>query len=377
MVNVLAFDTAGAACSAAVLHAGVLSARRFAAMARGQAETLMPMIAAVLEEAEMAVAALDVIAVTVGPGAFTGLRIGLAAARGLALASGVPVLGISSFAAVAAQAAPASMAGRTLVVALDSKRREFYLQAFAGEAPLGEGALVAPEDVPAWLPAAPLLLAGDAAPALARLIAGRCEVLLAGGSGLADAADVARLAAARWRPGMRPPPPRPLYLRPPDTTAPRAKAASRQVRPVQAADLPALAELHALCFPEERWDVKALSELLAMAGASGHLVEDTAERRPLGFILDLILAADAEILTLAVAPERRRQGIARALLADLLERARSAGARGVGLEVAADNPAARRLYESCGFALSGQRRGYYRRGAGTIDALILRRALLP
>lgn len=224
MVSVLAFDTAGASCSAAVLRAGTLSARRFAAMARGHAEALMPMIAAVLEEAEMPVDAFDVIAVTVGPGAFTGLRIGLAAARGLSLASGVPVVGITSFAAIAAQAAPAST-GRKLVVALDSKRREFYLQAFTGEAPLGEGALVAPEDVPAWLPAAPLLLAGDAAPALARLIAGEREALLADGPGLVDAADVARLAAARWRPGMRPPPPRPLYLRAPDTTTPRRRAA--------------------------------------------------------------------------------------------------------------------------------------------------------
>lgn len=152
---------------------------------------------------------------------------------------------------------------------------------------------------------------------------------------------------------------------------------SPRLRPVEAADLPALARLHALCFPEEHWDEKALGELLAMAGASGHLIEDPRDRRLQGFILDLILAADGEILTLAVAPERRRQGVARALLADLFQRARRSGARGIGLEVAADNPAARRLYESCGFAQSGQRRGYYRRGAQTIDALLLRRTLLP
>ncbi len=225
MVSLLAFDTAGSACSAAVLRDGVVRARRFAAMARGQAEALMPMIAAVLDEAETTLDALDLIAVTIGPGAFTGLRIGLAAARGLALASGLPVLGITSFAAVAAQAAPAAAAGRVLVVALDSKRRELYLQAFDGQTPLAEGALVAPEDVPAWLPAAPLLLAGDAAPRLAALIPGGQEAALAGGPGLADAADVARLAAASWRPGLRPAPPRPLYLRPPDTTTPRRRAA--------------------------------------------------------------------------------------------------------------------------------------------------------
>jgi [ribosomal protein S18]-alanine N-acetyltransferase len=152
---------------------------------------------------------------------------------------------------------------------------------------------------------------------------------------------------------------------------------SPRLRPVEAADLPALARLHALCFPEEHWDEKALGELLAMAGASGHLVEDARDGRLHGFILDLILAADGEILTLAVAPERRRRGIARALLADLFLRARRAGARGIGLEVAADNPAARQLYQSCGFAQSGQRRAYYRRGAQSIDALLLRRTLLP
>jgi ribosomal-protein-alanine N-acetyltransferase len=151
---------------------------------------------------------------------------------------------------------------------------------------------------------------------------------------------------------------------------------SRRLRPVEAGDLPALAQLHAQSFPEEHWDVAALGDLLSMAGASGHLVETAGKGRIEGFILDLILAGDAEILTLAVAPESRRQGIARQLLADLVERARRAGARSIGLEVAADNPAARQLYESCGFAPSGQRRGYYRRGAATIDALLFRRLLL-
>ncbi|HEX7968463.1 MAG TPA: tRNA (adenosine(37)-N6)-threonylcarbamoyltransferase complex dimerization subunit type 1 TsaB, partial [Stellaceae bacterium] len=94
-MSVLAFDSAGNGCSAAVLRDGQIAAHRFALMERGQAEALMPMIAAVLEEAAMPVEALDLIAVTVGPGAFTGLRIGLAAAQGLALASGVPALGIT------------------------------------------------------------------------------------------------------------------------------------------------------------------------------------------------------------------------------------------------------------------------------------------
>ncbi len=227
MVSVLAFDTAGNGCSAAVLREGRVAARRFAAMARGQAEQLLPMIEAVLSEAAVPIAALDLIAVAVGPGAFTGLRIGIAAARGLALASGVPALGITSFAAVAAQVSPEARAGRTLVVALDSRRVELYLQAFGADGgPLGGGALVAPADLARWVPDGPLLLAGDAAPALAAALAPR-QPDLAPGPGIADAADVARLAAAAWRPGLRPPPPRPLYLRAPDTTAPRHAAAGR------------------------------------------------------------------------------------------------------------------------------------------------------
>jgi tRNA threonylcarbamoyladenosine biosynthesis protein TsaB len=222
MVSVLAFDSAGNSCSAAVLSDGRLRAQRFAAMERGQAEALMPMIGTVLEEADIPIDRLDLIAVTVGPGAFTGLRIGLAAAHGLALASGVPALGITSFAAVAAQVPAESRAGRPLVVALDSKRAELYLQIFGETGPESEPALVAPAAFDAFVPPGELLLAGDAAGRLAAALPGRSPSL-ATGRGVADAADVARLAAAAWHPGFRPPPPRPLYLRPPDTTAPRPR----------------------------------------------------------------------------------------------------------------------------------------------------------
>jgi tRNA threonylcarbamoyladenosine biosynthesis protein TsaB len=220
MVSVLGLDSAGNACSAAVLRQGRIVARRFAPMVRGQAEALMPMIAATLAEAEICAGALDLIAVTIGPGAFTGLRIGLAAARGLALATGVPLLGITSFAAVAAAVTATERQGRSLVVALDSKRSELYLQGFAADGmPLGPGALVSPAAWGGWIPDGEVLLAGDGAPRLAAALAERAPAL-ARMPGLVDAADVAWLAAKAWHPGLRPPVPRPLYLRVPDTTLP-------------------------------------------------------------------------------------------------------------------------------------------------------------
>jgi tRNA threonylcarbamoyladenosine biosynthesis protein TsaB len=227
MATTLGIDSTGAACSAAIWHRGRVVARRFAAMERGQAEALMPMVAAVLEEAALAIASLDLIAVTVGPGAFTGVRIGIAAARGLSLASGVPALGVSSFVAAAAQAPMEERRGRPLLVALDSRRAEFFVEMFgADDTPLGPGALLSAGEIAARLPAAPLLLAGDAAAALAVALQRR-DLALASRAGAIDAGDVARLAARAWRPGVRPPPPEPLYLRAPDTTMPRDKTSER------------------------------------------------------------------------------------------------------------------------------------------------------
>src|SRR5487761_719063 len=95
---VLAIDAAGAACSAAVAAGERLLAAERVESAHGQAEQLMPLIDRTMRRAGLAVAALDLIAATVGPGSFTGLRAGLAAARGIALASGRPLFGVTGFA---------------------------------------------------------------------------------------------------------------------------------------------------------------------------------------------------------------------------------------------------------------------------------------
>ena len=220
-MKILAFDSSGGGCSAAVLSGGRLLAEESAAMLRGQAEHLVPMIARVMGKAEVGFAELDLIAVTLGPGAFTGVRIGIAAAQGLALATGSPALGLGSFEAVAAAVPAALTEGRSLLVAIESRREELYLQAFDRRgAPLGQGALVPAERWRDIAPPGPLVLAGDGAARLGSALA-RPDIVTAPGPGSIDAAALARLAAERWRAGFRTERLEPRYLHAPDVTLPK------------------------------------------------------------------------------------------------------------------------------------------------------------
>jgi [ribosomal protein S18]-alanine N-acetyltransferase len=140
------------------------------------------------------------------------------------------------------------------------------------------------------------------------------------------------------------------------------------------------ARLHALCFPGEAWDRADFAGIVQIAGASGRWAVDPADPRqqPQGFLFDMLLGTAGEIVTLGVAPAARRRGAARALLEDLLVRARDFGIASLTLEVAEDNGAALALYQGLGFERAGTRPGYYRRPDGSLmDARLLRRILLP
>jgi [ribosomal protein S18]-alanine N-acetyltransferase len=132
-----------------------------------------------------------------------------------------------------------------------------------------------------------------------------------------------------------------------------------------------LAAMHRVCFPDDPWDADALARILALPGSFGFLAWQ--DDRPAGFILARDLGGEAEILSLGVLPARRRRGIGRALLAAVAGEAAARRSGAIVLEVATDNEAARRLYAAFGFAAAGRRPRYYRRIAGTADALILRR----
>ncbi|MCA1376651.1 MULTISPECIES: tRNA (adenosine(37)-N6)-threonylcarbamoyltransferase complex dimerization subunit type 1 TsaB [unclassified Bradyrhizobium] len=131
---ILAIDTALEACAAAVLDtdAGELLARESQLMKRGHAEALMPMIARVMQSAGLSFTSLDRIAVTVGPGSFTGLRVGISAARGLALAAKRPAVGLTTLSAYAAGVVAKS--GTVPVIsAIDARHDHVYFQIVAGD----------------------------------------------------------------------------------------------------------------------------------------------------------------------------------------------------------------------------------------------------
>jgi len=230
-VIVLAIDTAGAACSVALWRDGATVAAGVEPMTRGQAERLMPMVRSMTAQAGLRLADIDLFAVTVGPGAFTGLRIGLAAAAGMALAAGRPIIGIGNLEASVHAVPGHRSAGRTVLAALDSRRAELFAQPFDQDlTPLSEPACLAPADLPGLVPGGPVLVTGDAARTAAGALArvGSADLVsVFESAGPVDPIVVATLAARRSDQASHDAP-MPLYLRPPDAT--RA-AASRPIAP--------------------------------------------------------------------------------------------------------------------------------------------------
>ena len=218
-MTLLAVDCATNACSAALWLDDGAGPHRYRSLRRGHAEILMPMVRAVMDEAALVFSDLDAIAVTTGPGAFTGIRIGLAAARGFALAADLPLIGVTTLEAVAAAN---DSRGAHLLVALDSKRDDVYVQIFGPDgAQLMAPAAALPEAAAQLVPEGPeLALAGDAADRVAAALVRREPApRRLTGPDLPDAAVVAQLAARRFAaspPGAGEAPPLALYLRPPD-----------------------------------------------------------------------------------------------------------------------------------------------------------------
>ncbi|HEX3654040.1 MAG TPA: tRNA (adenosine(37)-N6)-threonylcarbamoyltransferase complex dimerization subunit type 1 TsaB [Rhizomicrobium sp.] len=221
-MKILAVDTALGACSVAVLDGEAVLAHRFEFMERGHAEALAPMVQASMREADIRFGDLERLAVTTGPGTFTGQRVGMALMRGLRVALKLPLIGITTLEAMARAAM--KEAGAPLGAALhDAKRGEVYAALYMDDAALLE----------------PLLLPlGDAVQSIWDSVGKRGEMLGFAGTAASEARErwmalggtadvtgiiapdalwVARIAAMTTPTGDAP---RPLYLRPPDARLP-------------------------------------------------------------------------------------------------------------------------------------------------------------
>jgi ribosomal-protein-alanine N-acetyltransferase len=148
--------------------------------------------------------------------------------------------------------------------------------------------------------------------------------------------------------------------------------------PLGALDLDRAAALHAESFVplgERAWTRQDLAELVASPGVAGLLLQ--VDGHDAGLAVCRVAADEAELLTIAVRPAHRRQGLARHLLAAVIHHVRGAGARTLFLEVGVDNPAARSLYEAQGFCAVGERRAYYQRGhEPPADGIVMRLTLI-
>jgi tRNA threonylcarbamoyladenosine biosynthesis protein TsaB len=216
-MKILAIDTSGGACSVGMWRDGTMLADDSRVMAQGHAEALMPMIERVMADAGVAYAALDRIAVTVGPGSFTGVRVGIATARGLALATDAPVIGLTvteTLAAMAAERQADTTVALPILAVVDSKRGDVFAQAFAPDLRArGEIEVVAVDRLPTWIGPGMVIVVGDGTDAALAALGPRAARSPA--APICAPATLARLAAERT------PDPRgalPIYGRAPDVT---------------------------------------------------------------------------------------------------------------------------------------------------------------
>ncbi|WP_315920672.1 tRNA (adenosine(37)-N6)-threonylcarbamoyltransferase complex dimerization subunit type 1 TsaB [Mesorhizobium sp. SP-1A] len=205
----LAIDCSASLCAACVYDAGAGRelGRSVLDLGKGHAEHLMAVIEGALKNAEKTYADLGTVAVSVGPGSFTGLRVGVSAARGLALALKVPAIGVTTLEALAAEAQDA-FPGRPVLAALDAGRDEIHAAFYEKDGTLTRGpAAFTLEDATAMTRGTSPVLAGTAARRIAEAVGGGLDIGPAAAT--ADIAVYARLAAAK-QPGEKP---RPVYLR--------------------------------------------------------------------------------------------------------------------------------------------------------------------
>ena len=354
----------------------------------GHTRRLALLAAQALESAGVAPASLGWVAADLGPGSFTGVRVGLATASALALASGARVTGVSSLASLAHSA---GARGALVVPLVPAGRRDLYSGWFRADSRGQVKLLAAPrvgdldsvlatvDEILPWLKGAEVRFVGPGAARERAHLEGAFEgstfpawrheglsaldlahAALRGGGVAAGLPDGGTLD--------------PLYVRPAQAEEKvRRKALARvplAIRDFTPDDIAAAAAIEERVFSDP-WPPSFFAGELAQPLAYARVAERGADpaahgepSRPAsafaGYLLAWLGDEEGHLGNLAVAPEHRRAGVARALVEDLLAAARARGTATVTLEVRVSNFAAQALYGTHGFRLAGLRRGYYR-----------------
>jgi len=326
MTTILAIDTATDRTTVGIVKDGVVVAEKHHDDPLAHGEILPQLVAHVLATENT----IDVVAVGMGPGPFTGLRVGIAFAQSFATARQIPWHGVDSLQALAwMQGEP------EFVVAIDARRREFFVQHYRAGALLAPTRIVQREELAEF--AVPVISGHPSALAIASLVGADSEVR------------------------------EPIYIRKPD-----AYPAPKDVkfRPWLATDLVSIYGLEKVCYPEDPWSMAQFKE--EFAGKLRLYLVAESHGEVVGYAGVMVLGDVTDILTLTVAPEFRRRGIARELLKRLIDWSRNQKVEAVMLEMRKGNVEAQPLYLASGFRKISERADYY--GAG-VDAIVMRKEL--
>jgi len=370
---ILGVDTTQAACSAAIYDTSRkrICARVWQEMPRGHAEALPGMVMTVLDEAGLSFSDIGKLATTIGPGTFSGVRIGLSAARGFALALDLPLVGVTSLEAIAT--AVEDYHNKTVVAAFDARRGEVYVQVFVNGDASPPPQLLSVDDAAALCDVPDAVIVGTASEMLAEL---NPHLHMSQAPALPDAAIIAQLASDRAPSG----PVQPLYLRKADA---KAQVPLLHIEPgklVLVEAMPAhsevLAAIHAQGFANP-WSAQNIASCLATPGTCALLACDGRDNsQPLGFIIYRDVAGEREILTLAVRLDARRRQVASFLIKAMTKNAIDQNIARIFLEVSENNFAAKDLYAKSGYKQSGCRKNYYTENDGQkSDAILMQHDL--
>jgi tRNA threonylcarbamoyladenosine biosynthesis protein TsaB len=371
----LGIDTSTPVTSAALVRGQDLVATFQHAGGTAHGEVLAPGIESLLADAGVRPAQVVRVVVGVGPGPFTGLRVGVVTATVFAHSIGAELVGVCSLDALSLQvSADAFAAGGWLLVGSDARRREVYVagydrpgrRTFGPEVMAPAAARERAEDIVASLPGRSVRFVGAGAAAAPDVFGKGVPALTPEAASLATGVNAARLL---------PMPVHPLYLRPADAVV--SAGATPVLPPTDHAGPPGRPDVAtAVAFDRDVFGADAWSETVwAETLASPHRrvllhprPAGVAVERLTGMAVVTLTGADAELERIAVRPDARRAGHGRRLLDAAVAEARSAGASRLVLEVATDNVAALALYRSAGARELTVRAGYYADGT---DAAVL------